>query len=1080
MASVDRTETAKLWDVASGRLLRSFYAGLQLHLSRVALSPDGRLLVASADGGSIVIWDTGDGREVVLEPGQGGEIHWILWSPDSRLIVIAGHDQRGNDGTFRISVFDRDKAEDLADSGFLRDFKASAIGETTGQFLNDGRSIAFARADGDNTVTVWDVTTGTELRSFRAADKQMTVSREGVIAVVNYQSVDLFSATGVRLRGTQPHGDFIASAFFSPDGRMLYGLDYKGTLVSWDVASGRKISAITAPAGSPPLRDIKALLPDGQQFVQAVGPNIFVRDLKIGAVVRTIGEKVDRVFSLLPQSDPPRVLVGGVGTLADWHIGAGRLLRKLEVGEGGLNTVQATADGKTLLLGYTQRLIRLIDAGSGRELARITGTARPLTPEQQRDDIGRAVWGMQANVDSMSFAFTLSRDGALLAHGRNDGLTRIFTTAGGPKLAGTIERAHGETAIDPRRGDPITALALSPSGDLLASGGTDSKAKLWDPKTARLVRELAGHTWSVMSMAWLPHGKQLLTGSGDRTIIQWAVDTGKVVRKIQAHDGVVKALSTDGKLAVSGGSEGVVKVWDLATGKPKHILRGHVGEVTAVGLSPDGQRVLSGGDDATLKVWDAGTGALLASFIVAANGEWLVMTPDGFFAASKAGASILSIVRGHDITTIDQVHQSLYNPDLVREALAGDPSGEVKGAAAVINLQKVLDSGPAPRVMLKTPNAGSALSTPTVTATAEITDRGKGIGRVEWRVNGITAAVVTPPRNSTSVVTLSQTLSLDPGDNVIEVVAYNANNILASAPARTIVKAKAQAQAAKPRLHVLAVGINAYTDGGWVAPGQSEPSRFGPLSLAVKDAKTFAEEVRRAAGGLYGNVRIEVVADQQATRDNLDRVVTKFAEGIDQRDTFILFVAAHGYSHENKFFLIPSDYDGGPDPAALAARAISQDRLQDWLSNRVRARKAIVLLDTCESGALVAGYRRSRVDAAAAEATVGRLHEATGRPVLAAAAQGQFAHEGVVSGSGDTHGIFTWAMLDALRKGDRNANGTIELSELVAHVQDEVPKLAAKLGGLARSATSAEPVFGQQTSRFGSRGEDFAVVRKLQ
>src|SRR5262245_32589737 len=56
MASVADDETAKLWDVSSGRLLRSFYAGLEVHLSRVALSPDGHLLVVGTDRGGLTIW----------------------------------------------------------------------------------------------------------------------------------------------------------------------------------------------------------------------------------------------------------------------------------------------------------------------------------------------------------------------------------------------------------------------------------------------------------------------------------------------------------------------------------------------------------------------------------------------------------------------------------------------------------------------------------------------------------------------------------------------------------------------------------------------------------------------------------------------------------------------------------------------------------------------------------------------------------------------------------------------------------------------------------------------------------------
>jgi hypothetical protein len=83
----------------------------------------------------------------------------------------------------------------------------------------------------------------------------------------------------------------------------------------------------------------------------------------------------------------------------------------------------------------------------------------------------------------------------------------------------------------------------------------------------------------------------------------------------------------------------------------------------------------------------------------------------------------------------------------------------------------------------------------------------------------------------------------------------------------------------------------------------------------------------------------------------------------------------------------------------------------------------------------------------ASEAAIGRLHEATGRPVLTAAAEGKSAFEGY-----EGHGVFTWALLYALKHADRNGNDFIELSELVARVQDQV---AAKLNGRGRATVAA-------------------------
>jgi hypothetical protein len=393
----------------------------------------------------------------------------------------------------------------------------------------------------------------------------------------------------------------------------------------------------------------------------------------------------------------------------------------------------------------------------------------------------------------------------------------------------------------------------------------------------------------------------------------------------------------------------------------------------------------------------------------------------------------------------------------------------------VINLEKVIDSGPAPSVVIVSPAGGSESATDLVRVTARIEDRGKGVGRIEWRVNGITAAVAAKTEVRGPVYTVTRQLALEPDDNTIEVVAYNGLNLLASPPARTTVKFTGSPDNAKPKLHILAIGINAYQDRGWTPPGSDSPRSFGPLGLAVKDATVFADSMKTAAAGLYGGVRVTLALDKDATRDNLHKLVDTVAADIHPRDSFILFAAAHGAAESGRFYLIPQDYQNGP-PGTLAHRAIGQGDLQDWLANRIKARKAIILLDTCESGALIAGHRHSRTDTSASEAAVGRLHEATGRPVLTATAAGQQAGEGVIAGSREGHGYFTWAVLDALRYGDASGNGLIELSELAAHVQSVVPKVAA---GIVVRAASSNSASAQQAARFGSRGEDFAVAQRL-
>jgi uncharacterized caspase-like protein len=275
----------------------------------------------------------------------------------------------------------------------------------------------------------------------------------------------------------------------------------------------------------------------------------------------------------------------------------------------------------------------------------------------------------------------------------------------------------------------------------------------------------------------------------------------------------------------------------------------------------------------------------------------------------------------------------------------------------------------------------------------------------------------------------------------------------------------------KPNLYVLAIGINKYVDRG------DGEMYFPKLSYAVADATAFAEQVKRAGKGIYGRVQIRTALDEQAARSGLDRIVQEIAAQVQPRDTFVFFAAGHGYSdrQNGRFYVIPQDYQGGINPAALASRAIGQGRLQDWIANRIKAKKAIILLDTCRSGALTAGYTRSRIDERPSEAGVGRLHEATGRPVLTAAATGEDALEVGKLG----HGVFTTALIDALHHGDRDGNGLIEVSELAAYVEEHVPKLANGSEVRAVIANRGVGEAARQSAHLGSTGGDFALVKRL-
>ncbi len=131
-----------------------------------------------------------------------------------------------------------------------------------------------------------------------------------------------------------------------------------------------------------------------------------------------------------------------------------------------------------------------------------------------------------------------------------------------------------------------------------------------------------GHTDSVTAVACgVLDGRPIaISGGDDDTVRVWDLATGEQLTTFTGHTDSVTAVACgvlDGRpIAISGGDDDTVRVWDLATGEQLTTFTGHTDSVTAVACGVlDGRPIaISGGDDNTVRVWDLATGEQLTTF----------------------------------------------------------------------------------------------------------------------------------------------------------------------------------------------------------------------------------------------------------------------------------------------------------------------------------------------------------------------------------------------------------------------------------------------------------------------------------
>ncbi len=571
---------------------------------------------------------------------------------------------------------------------------------------------------------------------------------------------------------------------------------------------------------------------------------------------------------------------------------------------------------------------------------------------------------------------------------------------------------------------------------------SDFSLKLYD-KNGFFQKEFVGHVGGVRAVTVSADGRYLASGGEDQTIILWKLSESGAAPSLRQAFPDADWANFFSSLPV-----------DSLTKEPSKQAWKQVIDY----LKNNGDKTYKGIEEVYKNL---GESVLpFATLFLTEDNEWVCWAHKGYFACTSSGSQYFGwhINRGidklADFYTAEQYFEILYRPKQMEKSISQgkrvedilreegerifDLSKLHRPSAGFFTSETLHDKG-----LVDYQNGKLVTTQKSLPLEVEIFDGGSGVKEVNIYQNDKLilndTEVKTKGENDKVIKTYNIDLLNETNEFKIVVVNYQK---IESRP--EILKIEYVGQViATSSLHMLVIGINKYQNSSY------------NLNYAEPDAKSFTEKLISQSKRIYKSVNKIELYNENATKAKIVESFKSIAAKAQPQDVFIFFYAGHGsLDEENKdkdgespFYFVPTDVTKiYGDPQQLIAKGISDDELKGYLT-KIRSTKQIVLMDACHSGAALKSMKTRAV--AGDEKAMVQLARSSGVVMIASSGSKQFATEFDIL----KHGVFTYALLEALDgKGD-NGDNKITVNELKFYMEERVPELTKQYGGEAQYPT---------------------------